>query len=399
MQITDLSKEMAIPAFLRLGFRPFFSLASLFAIFAIGFWLLVFSGHLTIQLHGGGTFWHVHEMIFGFACAVIVGFLLTAVQTWTGQRAINHWPLLLLATLWLIGRLAMLLPTFLGEFGVAFFDLLFLPYAAYSLAKPIVKVKQQRNLFFIPILMVFWLLNLGMHLSLWFEQIDLRALYFTAVMLITLLMSIMIGRITPIFTANGTNTKAVTQIKWLENTANITLLTLTLCFFISVLVPLPNTLFMLLLFIAGTTQSIRLIRYKPWITLKTPLLWSLHAAIGFICFGLVALSTSYYYQQLYSNHIWHLLTIGGMGGLILAMMSRVSLGHTGYPLVPHKLMSLAFVCLIASPVLRAFGPLLFPQSLLTYIWLSGVVWVIAFTCFAYVYIPILSRTRADGRPG
>ena len=143
----------------------------------------------------------------------------------------------------------------------------------------------------------------------------------------------------------------------------------------------------------------RWLRWRPWITLGVPLLWSLHFAVLFVWFGFLVLGVSYLSGDIPVNHIWHLLTVGGMGGIILAMIARVSLGHTGRPLAPPKIMNLAFFIISLATIIRAFGPWMLPEKSLIFVDISGFYWLIAYGIFALKYGPMLASPRADGRPG
>ena len=76
MQITDLETEQKITPLLRLGFRPFFLSGAIFSVVAIVLWLLMMKGTINLSPIGGGYWWHIHEMVFGFGGAIIAGFLL-----------------------------------------------------------------------------------------------------------------------------------------------------------------------------------------------------------------------------------------------------------------------------------------------------------------------------------
>ncbi|QBY03783.1 NnrS family protein [Thalassotalea sp. HSM 43] len=400
MQITDLTKEQNIAPFFRLGFRPFFTLGAFFSCLALIVWVGVLSGSLHFEVYGGGYFYHIHEMVFGFVIAIVVGFLLTAVQNWTGIRSINGKPLMWLVLLWFLGRLVMLMPSWFGATLAAIIDVSFLLVAAIYLAIPIIKVKQTRNLFFIPMLLFFALLNTLMHSSIQgYLVISLKTLSYAVLLLITLLMSIMAGRVTPMFTANGTGTQKVAPWAWLEWSCTISLLLLIVVHLTQANLMIANDIVATLFVISAALQAIRWIRWRPWITLSVPLLWSLHASMFFVWFGLLTIGIGLFMQSVALSHIWHLLTIGGMGGLILAMISRVSLGHTGQPLKPSKIMSLAFLLVIVAALVRGFGPWLAPQLHMLFINLSSLCWLIAFTIFVIKYAPMLMQPRKDGRPG
>jgi len=400
MQITDLQKEQKIPPFFRLGFRPFFLSGAIFSIVAITIWLLILKGALNFTPLGGGYWWHIHEMIFGFGCAIVAGFLLTAVQNWTGVRGAQGNVLIGLLALWLLGRISLLFPSFFGETLSMIIDLSFLPIVAFVLGKPIIAIKQYRNLFFIPLLLLFTIANLEMHLAIINPQtFSINLSGYAAVLLITFLISVMAGRVTPMFTANGTQTVKSTPAPWLDKLTNGSLAVLMIILLLHPIVGFNSVIFAILLIAAGGFQAIRWARWKPWITLAVPLLWSLHLALKFIWFGLIVLGISYLLPEVPSNHIWHLLTIGGISGLILAMISRVSLGHTGRPLTPPKAMSFAFILMTISALIRTFGPWFKPTATSIFIDISGFCWILSFAIFVYYYGPMLTTARADDRPG
>jgi uncharacterized protein involved in response to NO len=400
MQITDLQEEQKILPMFRLGFRPFFLGGAVFSLIAITLWLLMYKGTLTLAPYGGGYWWHIHEMIFGFGSAIIAGFLLTAVQNWTGIPSVKGKPLAALFFLWLTGRLVMLMPELLGTAASALIDLSFLLAVAYVLAKPILAKKQYRNLFFVPLLVMFTIANVEMHLASFYPQsVAVSYSGYAGILLVLFLMSVMAGRVVPMFTANGTQTTKVTPAPILDKLANGSLLLTMLMLLLHPLIGFVPMFFGALLIIAGTFQLIRWLRWRPWITLGVPLLWSIHFALKFMWFGLILLGFSYIIDEIPSNHIWHLLTVGGMGGIILAMISRVSLGHSGRPLTPPKLMSVAFAFITISALVRSFGPWFMPEKTLLFIDISGFCWLVAFGLFTCYYAPMLLKSREDGRPG
>ncbi len=400
MQITDLQKEQQIMPLFRLGFRPFFLAGALFSIVAISLWLMLYRGTVNFQPLGGGYWWHIHEMIFGFASAIIAGFLLTAVQNWTGLPGVKGKVLAGLLLLWLLGRVSLFFPLYFSPLVSTIIDLSFLPCVAFILAKPIIAIKQYRNLFFIPLLFIFTLANAEMHASIYYPNaISTQYSGYGAVMLITLLISVMAGRVTPMFTANGTQTTKTIALPWLEKLTNGTLALITILLLLHPVIGVNNVYFGIILIFAGIFQAIRWFRWRPWITFGVPLLWSLHLAIKALAFGLVLLGISYLIPEVPSNHIWHLLTVGGIGGVILAMISRVSLGHTGRSLQAPKLMSLAFSSIVLASLVRSFGPWGFPAQTLIFIDVSGLLWLISFGLFSILYGPMLLKARMDGRPG
>lgn len=400
MQITDLQEEQKTPPVWRLGFRPFFLFGSAFSLIAITIWTLQYTGIAQIKTYGGGYWWHIHEMIFGFVIAIVAGFLLTAVQNWTGQRGLHGKTLMALFFTWLLARIALFMPDIIPSSIIVLIDISFLPLTAYLLAKPIIKIKQYRNLFFVPLLVVFTLLNALFHYYVHEPSLlMLPQLGYAAVLLVTFLMSVMAGRVTPMFTANGTKTQKATPLPILDILANGSILLTAIVMIVDSFTAVSSSLLASLFVIAGLTQTVRWLRWKPWITYSVPLLWSLHGAIKIMAFSLLILGLCYFDHTLPKIHFWHLLTIGAMAGLILAMISRVSLGHTGRTLSPPKIMSFAFSMIFFAALIRSFGAWLYPAYTLEMIMTSASAWVIAFGLFVIFYGPMLLSARVDGRPG
>ena len=400
MQITDLKTEEKILPLFRLGFRPFFLFGAAFSFIALFIWMFILKGNQTFSPLGGGYWWHIHEMIFGFGGAIIAGFLLTAVQNWTGIRGAQGNTLIVLLVIWLLGRLALLFPSIFTSTFAIIIDLAFLPSVAYVLGKPIIAIKQYRNLFFVPLLFIFTIANVEMYLSLYFpDTVSQQLSGYAGVMLVTFLMSVMAGRVTPMFTANGTRTTKVDAKPLLEKCASGSIAVSVLLLLLHPIIGFNPIIFGSIVIFAGIAQAIRWFRWRPWVTLSVPLLWSLHISLKFVWVGLILLGITYLLPKVPSNHIWHLLTVGGMGGIILAMISRVSLGHTGRSLVPPKVMSAAFISITLAALVRVFGPIVMPELTIMMYSISVLLWFIAFAAFVALYGPMLLKPRADGRPG
>ena len=384
-------------AFFRLAFRPFFLLAALFSIVSILLWSAAFTGQVNFPVYGGIMWWHVHEMLFGFAATVVVGFLLTAVQTWTGVPSIKGRPLMALVALWLSARITFLFPGLIPAWLAAVLDLAFLPVAAACLAYPIIRVKMWRNMPFIPILLAMAGVNVAMH---YFAGSGGGAgMLQTAnvmVMLVTLVMCIMGGRVFPMFTANGTGTERVATLPWLEK---LSITTVVVAVVVSLhWVDLPGLLVAGIYFLAAASNTVRAARWRIWVTWKTPLVWSLHLAYWSIPLGLFLLGLAQISSLVTQSQAIHALTVGGMGTMILAMISRVSLGHTGRQIVVGRAMVLAFVIIYSAFLLRVFGSYIF-DSYATVIAMTAMLWAIAYGCFVVMYMPILTKPRVDGQPG
>ncbi|WP_432468108.1 NnrS family protein [Agarivorans sp. Z349TD_8] len=378
-------------AFLELAFRPFFLLASLFSILSLLLWNGFFTGDVTLHVYGGPLWWHMHEMLFGFVAAIIIGFLLTAVQTWTKIRSLNSTGLLLLVAVWMIARGLFLLPNSVPHWLIALLDIAFLPLATAALAYPIIKARLWRNLIFIPILLLMSIANISMHSKVVTPLepfIDNSSTLM--VLLVTLVMSIMGGRVFPMFTANGTQTARVEPIAYLEKVV----IGSTLLALISSLpfIKLPSTLSAAIFFIASAAHAVRVFRWKIWVTIKTPLVWSLHIsywciALGLFIYGLSEVSTMVNHSQAI-----HTLTVGAMATMILSMISRVSLGHTGRKIEVGRIMTFGLIAIILCFVTRVF----LGYFLSDYRYVISIAvgfWVIGYGCFVTLYFPILSKPR------
>ncbi|TLU62000.1 NnrS family protein [Thalassotalea litorea] len=405
LNITDNAQEQKIPAFFRLGFRPFFLSATIFSVTAIALWIAALSGWLNFEPYGGLFFWHAHEMLFGFVIAIIVGFLLTAVQTWTGVSGVRGWSLFGLFMVWLVARVGMLIGPqhLLFETILVLLDILFLPLSAYLLAKPIIKVRQYRNLFFVPVLAILALSNVFTHLTIspHFDiPITFQEIHYTVIMLITMIMVIMGGRVIPFFTANATKVVKRQPIKILEQVALGSMWLLALCFVFNI--PSNSASFPWLAglsLIAATTNMARCLRWNFQHTLSIPLLWSLHLAYSLIPISLFLFACHYAFGLFNLSSIIHCLTLGAMANLILAMISRVSLGHSGRPLQLHPFMPIAFLLLLIATLIRFVGVNFYSQSSLMSWQISALLWIVSFSAFAIIYWPVLTRPRVDGRPG
>lgn len=396
-QILDSRKEEQIVPLFRLGFRPFFLLGALFSCLAMLGWLGQLNGWFTLPGIGNPIWWHAHEMLFGFGAAIVAGFLLTAVQNWTAHPGVRSWSLALIVALWALPRV--LLP-WLGEGNIFLMaaDLLWLPLCAWFLAKPIVATRQWRNLFFVPLLVVLTLLNAAS----WLWRTDwplIEHLLITAVLLFSTLIAVMGGRVIPFFTARATGMEKAVPLPWLERTA---LAALWLILLLWLLLPTQwvTGLYMFPLYIvAAAAHLYRQLRWRPATTVAHPLLWSLHLAYLFIPLGLAALAAHSAGWPITLSLTSHLLSAGSMGTMILGMIARVSLGHSGRALQVGHRITVAFALVILSALMRVLLPLCWPNLTLTGWNLSGWSWIAAYGLFVWVYAPILTSPRADGRPG
>lgn len=398
VNITDLKKEQQIIPLLRLGFRPFFLLGSGFAFIAMAVWLLMLNGVISSTPLNGSVWWHSHEMLFGFVPAIIAGFLLTAVQTWTNTPGVKGHQLLMLLLIWLSARVLILANLSVPVGVIMVLDLSFLPLTGFLLARPLIKIRQYRNMIFLPVIALMTSANILTYLPQVGFSSDLNNQGMHAmVILTTFLVALLGGRVIPMFTANGTKTQKVLPIRWLEVTA----LSALLAIFVFIIAGLTeyNVALGTLCLVASVLHFYRNIRWRPLKTLAVPLVWTLHLSMMFLPLGLFLMGLHFVSGIVSFSAALHCLTVGVIGGMILSMISRVSLGHTGRPLAVPFVMVLAFVAIACATLVRSLLVALLPQFS-TQLWLlSGILWCVAFGFFIWVYLPILSKSRVDGRPG
>lgn len=386
-------------ALFALAFRPFFLLAALFGVILMLLWGLALSGWDGYAPYGGIQFWHGHEMLFGFVGAVLVGFLLTAVQNWTGLPAVNGKPLMTLVLLWLLGRFLMAVPV-VPDIVIIFIDLLFFPAAAIFLFIPLLVRSQARNYFAVLVLFLLMFCNGISHYSVLNNQLQLQQqVLFSTALLITVMMAIIGGRIIPMFTANTTAIPAKDRQVWPDR---IALGALWLLLFMSLLMfsmPVPAILLSIMAFLSALMLALRSSRWHFSHTLSHPLLWSLHLGYLWIVIGLLLYAASQAGFAIPETIALHSLTAGAMGMLIISMMSRVSLGHTGRPIVSSRLITLSFYLVMAAAIVRVFGVWLLPAHSSIWLMLSVLFWCIAFMMFLIRFLQVLTQPRADGKPG
>lgn len=394
---TIVSPKASLQAWFGLPFRPFFLAGAGFASLSIALWALVLSGQIQLTFYGGAYWWHLHEMLFGFSSAIVMGFLLTAVKNWTGLPGLNGWPLVGLVLLWLSARVLMIVPTPLPPAVVIGLDLAFLPVGLVLLMRPIVIAQRWRNLVFLPVLTAMIAMNGVMHVAAYTGQALLaQQAAYLMVMVIAVLISIMAGRVFPMFTANGTRTRRVENLPWLERSAIGTLVLSAVVVAYPYL--LPNSIALFVLMAAAVLNSWRALRWRPQVTVRTPLLWSLHLAYALLPLSLLLFAVALFVPSLSRSLAIHTLTIGTLGLMMLSMITRVSLGHTGRLLTVDWSMTLAFVAILVAFLCRVLAVGLAANPM-PWLLASAVFWCLGFTLFVLRFWRFLSTPRPDGRPG
>ncbi len=376
---------------LRLGFRPFYLVAALQAAIALPIWVAAFLGHAPFGLQPGLA-WHVHEMVFGFSVAVVIGFLYTAVRNWTGRPTPRGTHLAALVLLWCAARVALLVAPSLPS---ALIDIAFLPAAAWPLWKLLRKADNRRNQFFPLLLLGMALLNAVHHAAAlgWIDIDPVRPLR-GALLLVTLIATIMGGRVIPSFTANAVPQSAPTT-RPREDRLSVLLLALACAGWIA---GLPSPAMASLFATAGLSIAKRAIGYQPQRTLAHPLLWILHAAHLWIAVGLLLLAAAELGLAGESAG-WHAIGVGAIGGLIIGMITRTALGHTGRALKAGMPECLMYLLLQLGALLRVLAALNWTAAYGQLLVAAAACWSVAFALYVAVYAPRLLATRVDGRDG
>lgn len=383
-----MRKLAAAPVF-SLGFRPFFLAGAGFAAVAIAIWALWLYGRLPgAQPVGGMLAWHRHEMSFGFATAIIAGFLLTAVPNWTGCRGLNGWPLIGLVLMWLLARLAWLLP--ISDGLLLMLQMPFLPLLAWAIGRDLVAACKRDNY---PVLLVIALMAGCQSMTLWgiaTEDAGLqRRGVLAALWLVAALMTVIGGRVIPFFIQRGLNRLAAPATRsWATHVLLLSSL-LAAVSFATGLNDVPGAWLAGLFLLIGALHLLRLWRWHDRGIWRVPLLWSLFLAYTWLVVAALAMALWHAGFMPQQSLATHALAVGGIGGLILAMIARVSLGHTGRLLRPSRTVVLAFSLLLIAGLGRV---LLVPFSGLG-LGLSALLWCGAFGLFLTRYTGILLKPR------
>jgi uncharacterized protein involved in response to NO len=387
------------PALLSYGFRPFFLLAGVQGVLVMLLWTAFLGGALPLPAAIPPAAWHAHELLFGYGLAVVAGFLLTAIPNWTGRLPLNGLPLLCLVGLWLVGRLAVLLADLLPAAFLASATLLFPAALAFVAGREVVAGDNRRNLPVVGLVAALGLAQAATHLELALGG-DARLAPRLAVALLLLLIMLIGGRIVPSFTTNwlrhhrpGTAPPAPFDR---FDRAAIAVGALGLLPWVAAAVAAPPAPAGLLAVVAGLVHLVRLWRWRPLATGGEPLLWVLHLAYLFVPLGFLAAGAGLVHDlpglAAAATHLW---TVGAVGLMTLAVMTRATRGHTGRALTApagtvaiYGLVVLAAALRVAAALLPEAGSWLLPAA--------GLAWIAAFAGFLVAYGPMLLGPRVTG---
>lgn len=382
------------PVLFSYGFRPFFFGAALWAIIGMALWIAVLSGHAEVAVTYDSTAWHAHEMLFGFASAVLTGYLMTSVPNWSGHFPVSGWPLALLFALWCAGRAALATIDIIGVGPAIAIDAVFLPVIALLCGREIVSGRKWKDLRLVGILIALCAANIGFHAAV-LSGTETGYSSRSAVALYTVLIAMVGGRMVPSFTRSALKARGGGTLPAPFGAVDRLAIALTLPALAGwVLLPVSRLTAVLAL-MAAAAQTTRVVRWHGWRVGGDPIALSLHAAYTFIPLGLAGISLAAL-GEVPESAALHGLTVGAIGGMMLSVMMRATRGHTGKAVRGSWISALSNGGLFAAALLRILAGLLPDQAPLCYT-LAGLGWVFAFGLFVIEYGPLLAFTRRTPR--
>jgi uncharacterized protein involved in response to NO len=368
-------------ALLSAGFRPFFLLAAVWAALAVPVWLAAYAHGYTLRGSLPAVVWHAHEMVYGFGLAAVTGFLLTAIPNWTGRLPLRGAPLGALVALWIAGRIALFTPA-------PWIELAFPLALIVVVAREVAAARNFHNLPVVAVLGLFFVGDLLVHL----HALDLA---YTAalgnrvgVALLLLLIALIGGRIIPSFTRNWlAKTRPAGRMPAAHSALDWGCLFLGLCGLAAWVVAPDSPVSFGLEIAGGLALGLRLARWCGLVTVREPLLFVLHAGYGWLASGLAFAGANGFFGWMPAGAPLHALTVGAIGAMTLAVMTRASLGHTGRVLTAGAGTVAIYILVSLAAVLRVSAQTPTMTSL------AGLAWSAAFALFAILYGPLLVGTR------
>jgi uncharacterized protein involved in response to NO len=377
--------------FFRGGFRPFFFGGAAWALIALTLWICSLIGGLSLPTALDPLIWHRHEMLFGFVGAIVGGFLLTAVPNWTGRLPIAGWPLGGLFGLWAAARLALLFSATIGIVPAALLDVGFFLVLGLLAAREVLEANN-RNIPIVGMILLFGTADALDYLATGgiLPWPDLG--WQLAIGIVVILISLIGGRIIPSFTRNWMAKRGIKKgLPTQPGRFDLIVIGATALAVLAWLGGPSETPIGLVLVAAALLQAVRWLRWRGYRTYPDPLVFVLHVGYAWIPIGLALLGCSLMGLVPRSAAI-HALTAGAMATMILAVMTRASLGHTARELKANAATTTIYVLVTVGAVLRVVAAL----ALVDYnfgIEIAGVAWAGAFALFLIAYAPVLWRPR------
>jgi uncharacterized protein involved in response to NO len=388
------ARDYTGPAFLSIGFRPFFLGGAAWAAAAMVIWIGLLAGWWLVAGDYGAVPWHAHEFLFGYVGAVMTGFLLTVVPNWTGRLPVRGRPLLALFLLWLAGRAALLFSDTIGVVPAAAVDSLFLLTLAAVALREVLAGRNWRNLKVVAILGLFAATNILFHAEVIATGVADHAAR-AAIALVLILITLIGGRIIPSFTRNWLVKQGVARLPVPFGRFDAIAIVVAAAALLS-WVAVPGAVATgVALLAAGAVQTLRLVRWAGAPTWREPLLLVLHIGYALVPLGFFAVGAAVLQPDVIppsgALHVW---TAGGMVLMTLAVMTRATLGHTGRELVAGGATWAIYLAAGVAMLTRVAAPAL-PEASTPLLHLAAAAWILGFSLFAVWYGQMLVRARVD----
>jgi len=388
------ARDYAGPAFLSIGFRPFFLGGAAWAATAMVIWIGMLAGWWLVAGDYGAVAWHAHEFLFGYIGAVMTGFLLTVVPNWTGRLPVRGRPLLALFLLWLAGRAALLFSDTIGVIPAAAVESLFLLTLAAVALREVFAGQNWRNLKVVAILGLFAATNILFHAEVIATGVADYAAR-AAIALVLVLIMLIGGRIIPSFTRNWLVKQSVARLPvpfGRYDAISIVVSAVALSSWIATPGAVATGVALL---VAGAVQTLRLARWAGAPTWREPLLLILHVGYAFVPIGFFVVGAAAVGPDVIppsgALHVW---TAGGMVLMTLAVMTRATLGHTGRDLVAGGATCAIYLAAGVALLTRVAAPAL-PDASTPLLHLAAAAWIVGFGLYAVWYGQMLVRPRVD----
>lgn len=391
MTTAEQVRSYSGPAILSFGFRPFFLSAGIWAALTVAIWMPMLAGQVALPTAFGPIEWHTHELIYGFVPAAVAGFLLTAVPNWTGRLPVTGTPLLALFLIWISGRVAISISDWIGAPLAAAIDLSFLVAVAAVAAREIIAGRNIRNLKVLAAVALLIVGNVVFHAEvlwgIWYgygARIGISA----AILLIMLIG----GRIIPSFTRNWLVRQEPGRLPVPFSKFDAAIMLISGCALVSWIVVPESDLTALLTVAAGIANAVRLARWAGERTVSEPLVLVLHVAYAFVPVGFLLVAIAIWRPDVVTmSGALHGWTVGAIGLMILAVMTRASLGHTGRPLTATLPITMTYAAVAMAGIARIIAAFDIAREPMLH--LSATAWVLGFAGFAIIYAPILMKPR------
>lgn len=386
------------------GFRPFFLLSALYAPIALLPWVGALLQQFTLPMALPPVVWHGHEMLFGFASAALVGFVLTALPSWADVPHLAGRKLAALVLLWLAGRVLFWLSAFVPTSLVALvnltFPLILLVWAVPALLSPPGRRHLSIGLTLTGYILVQALFYLGW---LWpdalaeVSQIDLLN---TSVNVLLVLIALTASRIVRVVAMAARKDVGLSgPVRLTPAREHLAVAVLVLFVIADFLAP-GHVVTGWIALAAAAAQADRLSEW-PWgremgrlylLLLTLAYLWMV---VGLVLVGFAALTDS---LPGYTGR--HALSAGAAGTAILAVFCIAGLRHTGRSLVLPGVIWVALSLLVVTTALRTLVPIFWPETyLLAGVGLPFLLWGVTYFLYLSGFAGFLLRARADGLPG